>query len=229
MSELTSQIATFRGHILEQGVLDPEGVHHEFVSGMHGRKLDFDTIPRFEDPDDILGDFSPLYNEWVDVNAAFLRTTFPALPQVIIGVANGTNRLAIDLETRLESYTMGLPSAKDDQNAKKLFLPVRTQNALKYLEPRLAVVVEDVGTTGSNSVQVAIAAREAGARDAVVVTTWKRREQLERLDEAGIEYRAIIDEPLPTFSPEDCVQTGFCSWGWRFIRRGEDASSSVNP
>ena len=40
----------FRQHILAAGVLDPEGVHHEFVSGMHGRKLDFDTIPTGSPP-----------------------------------------------------------------------------------------------------------------------------------------------------------------------------------
>ncbi len=33
-------LTVFRNHIVEApGVLDPEGVHHEFVSGMHGRKL----------------------------------------------------------------------------------------------------------------------------------------------------------------------------------------------
>jgi hypothetical protein len=47
--------------------------------------------------------------------------------------------------------------------------------------------------------------------------------RLEKLDEAGIPYRAIIDEPLPTFTPDACetVEAGFCYRGWDFIPRGQ--------
>jgi orotate phosphoribosyltransferase len=89
------------------------------------------------------------------------------------------------------------------------------------VKPELVVVFEDVGTTGSNSVQVARGALEAGALAVEVVTTWKRQPALGRLDEAGIPYRAIIDEVLPTYSPLECQTdpNGFHARGWDFIPR----------
>ena len=217
MSELTSQIQTFREHVLEAGVLDSEGVHHEFSSDKHdhGRKLDFDRIPTYRNG----SQFSPLYAEWVDVTTSFIAEEFPDVSEVVLlGVANGTNRLAIHTAPRLKICAIGLESIKEDQSGSTV---LRLSRDVAYTiaarQAELVIVVEDVGTTGSNSLQVATRAQEAGAENVVVVNTWQRREQLERLDEAGIEYRAIIDEPLPTYSPEDCVKTGFCAQGWKFI------------
>jgi hypothetical protein len=85
-----ANIEVFQAHILEAGVLDPPNVHHEFVSGKHGRKLDFDTID----------DESDLYKEWVGANVDFISDQFSQIPEVILGVANGTNRLALDVARR---------------------------------------------------------------------------------------------------------------------------------
>ncbi len=208
---MAEAIDAFRGHIIESGyVLDPEGTHHEFVSGMHGQKLDFDNL---EDED-------PLYAEWINVAGDYIKSEFPDLPTLIIGVAKGTNRVALDVAPTIGGgRVIGLESAKDKQDSKRLYLPVNVRNLVKLLVPELVVVLEDVGTTGSNSVQVAVQTRDAGAKRVEVVSTWKRRAQLERLEEAGIPNRAIIDEELATYSPEDCVKTGFCSKGWDFIPR----------
>ncbi len=203
----------FRDHIIESGyVLDPEGEHSEFVSGMHGQKLDFDNIDEKTDP---------LYTEWIDVNEGFIRDNFPRIPEMILGVANGTNRVARDTADRFEGDVLYLRSKKDKQDSKILYLPEMAKVALSAIKPNLVVVTEDVGTTGSNSVQVAVQALEAGAKEVIVVNTWKRRERLEKLEEAGIEYLPIIDEPLPTFKPEDCVTLveGFCKRGWIFKPR----------
>lgn len=212
MSELDQQVAHFRESIIGSGiVLDPEGTHHEFVSGMHGQKLDFDKIESG----------SPLYQEWVDVNAAFIKDKYPSIPTFILGVANGTNRLSEDVAPVLGGDVDGLITEKDEDNSKIIRLTHMADKAIRMVQPELVVVVEDVGTTGSNSVQAAVAAKEAGAKRVEVVTTWKRRRKLERLEEAGIPYQAIIDEPLTTYSPGECEAEGFCARGWEFIPRGK--------
>ena len=75
----------FRQRVVEVA-LDAEGLHHEFVSGGHGRKLDFDSIETG----------SALYSEWVDQNVDALQQLGRAVVAVV-GVANGTNRLALDV------------------------------------------------------------------------------------------------------------------------------------
>lgn len=227
---LAEQIEGFREDILEGGILDPNGIHHEFVSGAHGQKLDFDLIPTYkdgssEDNPDLPKKFFYLYEKWISTAARFIQEEFPRMPEVILGVANGTNRVAKDVAIVLSELTdeklRGYATEKDKENEKILWLPEKVEDKITKLAPELVVVIEDVGTTGSQSVQVAQQAIGAGANRVVVVPTWQRQERLARLDEAGIEYRSIIHEPLPTYSPDDCVKTGFCSQGWGFIARSK--------
>lgn len=199
----------FKHNIIEAGVLDPDGVHHEFVSGIHGQKLDFDIIPTG----------SPLYQEWTEIAANFIKQEYSVLPQVIIGVANGTNRVALDTARRFEGKVFGTVSEKDEQNSKVLRLSEMAGRLITAMKPELVVVIEDVGTTGSNSVQDARHSLAAGAQDVEVVTTWQRRPQLERLMSLGISYRAIIYEPLTTYVADECSSSGFCAQGWQFIPR----------
>lgn len=203
-------VEAFRQNILDSGyVLDPEGIHHEFVSGMHGQKLDFDNI---EEDDN-------LYKQWTDVAANYIRDRYVPLPEMIIGVANGTNRTALDTARHFDGDVIGLVSKKDPQNSKKLWLGGIASRAIAQMRPNLVVVLEDVGTTGGNSVQVATACLDRGAKNVEVVTTWQRRAELEKLDEANIPHRAIINEPLPTYTPEDCQDHGFCAQGYELIER----------
>ena len=208
-----TDVEAFRAHIIDSGyVLDPEGTHSEFVSGMHGQKLDFDNIDTKTDP---------LFHEWIDVNEDFIRQQFNPLPEILVGVANGTNRVSVFTAHRFKGDMLGLESKKNPDNSKELYLPSLTLKVIQALRPARLVVVEDVGTTGSNSVQIAVQAKEAGAKEVEVVTTWKRRDRLERLEEAGIPYRPIIDETLPTYTPEECATDpmGFHARGWEFKRR----------
>jgi orotate phosphoribosyltransferase len=208
-----SDVESFKQNIIDCGyVLDQAGTHSEFVSGMHGRKLDFDNLDQKSDP---------LYHEWIDVQQEFITKTFSKVPKFILGVANGTNRVAYSLGERFKGQTIPFASRKNEKASKEIYLPELAKTALWAMRPSLVLVVEDVGTTGSNSVQVARQALESGADEAIVVTTWKRRANLERLDEASIEYLAIIDDPLPTFTPEDCVSdpSGFCARQWEFKPR----------
>lgn len=205
---MSAEIEAFREHLIDSGiVLDPEGTHHEFVSGMHGRKLDFDNIE----------EEYPLYSEWTEVAAGFIQDEFPRLPEVIIGVANGTNRTALDTARRFNGDVLGLVTYKDE--AKRIFLNDLASKVITAMKPELVVVLEDVGTRGTNSVQAAVGCRDAGAQNVEVVTTWKRRPVLERLEEADVPYRAIIDEELPTYTPEECRESGFCLRGWELVKR----------
>lgn len=218
--ELMAEIKSFQSNLEapEAGVMDVEGVHRELSSGLHGQKIDFDTIPRF----------SPLYNQWISVAGAFIKQTFPEiinyprdrhLSGMILGVANGTNRVARDLATGLNPRIIrGEPTLKVP-GTKEIQLHRTANEVIKVYRPKLVVVIEDVGTTGGNAAQAALAAREAGAERVEVVNTWQRQEELPRLDEAGVEHHAIINQPLPTYTPEDCQAEGFCVNDWQLIPR----------
>lgn len=212
MAEMTN-IEAFRNRIVDSGyVLDPEGTHHEFVSGMHGQKLDFDNIDRHTDP---------LYDEWIYVASEFIEQKYLVLPDAIVGVADGTNSVAISLSQSPRLIAVkGLLTIKDARDPKKINLTRYSQEYMKD-RPDLVVVFEDVGTTGGSSGQVARQALKYGAKQVEVVTTWKRQEVLSKLVEAGITYHAIIDKPLLTFEPEACrtQEGGFCYRRWEFIPR----------
>lgn len=190
-------------------------MHHEFVSGVHGQKLDFDGIP----------DESNLYAEWVTVSADDISRYHASLPRFVVGVANGTNRLALSVAESLsdtsDEEVTGLVSAKDPDNDKVLFLPEDTISAIASESPGLVVVTEDAGTKGTNSVQVAEQVLLAGAKDVIVQVTWQRNPTLVRLEEKGIKYRAIIKHFLPDFESGACQTDpkGFCARGWEFIPR----------
>jgi orotate phosphoribosyltransferase-like protein len=201
----------FRDNLIASGILDPEGIHHEFRGGLHGQKLDFEKID----------ETGSLYDEWVVRTADFVRAEFRALPDAVIGVAEGTNRFAIDVARRLGEEVVGLVSKKNDSDKNILELSEPAQDYISSREPEFLVVLEDVGTTGSNSAQVADACLEAGADDVAVVVTWQRWFVLDRLDEIGIPYKALIRERLPAYKPEDCH---FCQQGWELVPRAGDSN-----
>lgn len=206
---MTTTIEFFRNHIIEAGVLDKERVHHEFVSGMHGRKLDFDTIDTG----------NSLYNEWIEVVAAYISDKFIKLPEIIVGVANGTNRVALDTARAFNGSIFGAVSEKDYRNSKVLRLAAPTGKLISAMKPEFVAVIEDVGTTGSNAAQVAQRVLDAGAQTVEVINTWQRRPQLERLLESEIPYHSIINEHLPTYLPEDCKLVGPCSDSWKLVSK----------
>jgi orotate phosphoribosyltransferase len=203
---MREELGVFKNNIVAAGVLDPKGIHHEFRGGLHGQKLDFGKI-------DVA---SPLYSEWVEKTAGFLGSEFPKLPDAVIGVAEGTNRFALDVAKKLGEGVVGLVSQKNDSDKNVLELSESAQEYISSREPGFLVVLEDVGTTGSSSVQVADASLESGAEDVAVVVAWQRRIALDRLDAVGIPYRALIREILPDYESDACH---FCQEGWDLITR----------
>ena len=195
----------FKSKILENDIFDPVGIHHEFAYGDHGRKLDFDLIT----------DGSPLYREWVQVNVEFIRQQYTQIPEVILGVANGTNRLARDVAKELG--VLGLSTEKVGGRSVQLTQAARQQ--LIETECKLLLVLEDVGTTGGSAYSAAVNAREAGAQRVEVIFSWQRSEDLIAFKNTDIPYCAIVQEVLPNYSPEECKKIGYCSMGWELIAR----------
>jgi phosphoribosylpyrophosphate synthetase len=198
----------FRDHIIEAGVLDREGVHHQFARGMHGRKLDFEKIP----------DDSDLLEEWAEVGALSIQSQYAVREYgklVILSVAEGTNRVVPLIAEKLGTKATALLTEK--VSATTVRLSVEAQTEITDINPDLTVVFDDTGTTGSNSATAIIAARLAGAKEVVAMNTWQRRETLEELDKIGADYSAIIYEPLPTYTLEDCFNLGYCAMGWEYI------------
>lgn len=197
---------TFKNKLIDAGILDPVKMHHEFVSGMHGQKLDFDKIKTG----------SRLYKEWAEQNAEEIKNRFRMPPEVILGVANGTNRLALDVARRFDGRTIGLTTERG-RNPKTIKLTKLARRVIGAVQPELVLVLEDVGTTGKSSVQPAREALETGAKNVEVIISWQRQPDLLELDKEGIPYHSLINYPLATYTPKECQQSGFCSKGWDLI------------
>lgn len=196
----------FKSAILRNGILDKEGVHHVFSQGLHGRKLDFDLIP----------DGSGLFEQWVEVTAEFIRGNYPDLPQVVVGVANGTNRLATAVADKLG--VKALVSVKPDGSRNQPVLTDEAKEKLKETAPKLIIILEDVGTRGTNSSSVAKSVRELGFDNLEVINTWQRSESLPLLDEINVPYKAIIKEILVSYNSEDCK---YCKQGWELLNHSK--------
>lgn len=208
---LQGEINDFRDRVFTDpiAVLDPEGIHHEFVSGAHGHKLDFDNVPTGSD----------MFIHWVSVYARALKEMYPARrPDVVVGIANGANRLADHV-----GHLLGIKSLTTEKvDAKTVRLD---EDALGYLddnEVKFAVTVEDVGTTGSTTLTAVTDLRQVGVRRIESTNGWIRNPGLAKLDEARVPYKAVIHHPLPTFQPADCqrLPEGFCAQGELLIPHG---------
>lgn len=204
---LQRDIRDFRERVLTDpvGVLDPEGVvHHEFVSGNHGRKLDFDKIETDTD----------FYIDWVSIYARTIRARYQdRMPDALVGIANGANRLSESVAHLLGKSVLGLTTVKMD--AKTVRLDDAALEAIEAGGVRFVLTIEDVGTTGSTTATAIDHLREVGVRRIEAVTTWQRNPSLPKLDALRVPYSSMIPEPLPMFAPEDCISDpqGFCAQG----------------
>lgn len=197
------QAVTFRDKLIESDVLDPYGVHHEFAYGTHGRKLDFDLIAE--------GD--PLYADWVSANADALRSS-PALPRAVLGIANGTNRLARDVASEL-----GITALYTEKvSPREVILVSESIRVVKAFDPTDEIIaLEDVGTSGGTAYSGLRDVQRYGAHNVNALVSWQRTETLSALAAANILYRSIIFEPLPTYTPEQCMSEGYCSQKWALV------------
>ena len=140
---LQNDINHFRDRVYTDPVevLDPDGVvHHEFVSGNHGQKLDFDKIETDSD----------FYIDWVAIYARTIRARYKnRLPDALVGIANGANRLSESVSQLLGKKVLGLTTDKMD--AKTVRLDDEALEAIEQNDVRFTLTIEDVGTTGSTT------------------------------------------------------------------------------
>ncbi len=193
----------FRQHILEAGILDPEGMHHEFAYGAHGRKLDFDLIQ----------DGSDLYAEWINNIADYIGGNYSRRPDALLGVANGANRLSRDTAARIGSTALYTYKV----SPREVALTPESYKQLEAINDAFVLVLEDVGTSGGTALSALRSALGSGATRAEALFTWKRLDNLSAFEEAGMPYAAIIDETLPTYTPDACRLSGYCAAGWQLI------------
>lgn len=211
-------VTAFEEHFFEPqtGTYDPEGVHHEFNQGLHGRKIDFDEVL----------EGTPLYEEWVDVTAADLWERYgPARlgRAVLIGVANGTNRLARDTALALGCGAVALDTVKIAKG--DIQLTVESAELLNATKPQLAVVTEDIATRGTNGSSVALSThfqRPLELEDIIVAHTVERGIP-QRLIELGFPYHSLIRRHLPNYRAAECRARGYCADGWTLIAYGQQS------
>lgn len=208
-----ADLEVFKSNLVSSGIVDPDGIHHEFVSGVHGQKIDFDKIPSDSD----------LFEEWCDVVADAVSERFPLAryPRgvVLLSVAGGTNRLVNPVTERIgQGYT---PALTKKVSPKEVTLTDEAEDRILELNPDLVVAVEDVGTAGTTSATAVLATREVlpdgSLTQVVALNTWQRSTGLPRLEEIRAPYFSIISESMPSYEPERCRKIGFCAMGWKFI------------
>ncbi len=201
-------VKEFRDNLLAGGALTPEGIHHEFVGGAHGRKLDFDSFPSD----------SSLFEEWVEVNAREVHKLYVTQGVgrlALVSVAEGTDRLVPIVAAEVGHGVVAVITEKVTAKSVRLTKPAR--EVLRAIRPATAVALEDVGTAGTTSASAVTDLRQVGVPRVEVLNTWQRQVRLPRLEEIGAAYNSIIKEVLPTLVPKDCTEKGYCAQGWQLI------------
>lgn len=205
---MTNSAESLKQNILEAGIVDVFPVHHAFGQGLHGRKISFNAI----------SDESNLYREWVMATKEKVEDLYtPDLPDALIGVSNGTNRLALSVGKEIGSGILVLATAKRPDSPSKVALISESIQLIDKYKPRTALVLEDVGTRGTNSLSAVMSAICYGLNEVQVLNTWQRSETLALLDEAEVQYDSVIKEILPSYTPEECALSGLCAQGWELV------------
>ena len=222
--KFADRVEVFR-QTIEPLVVEGEGSHHVFYNGDHGQKIDCEVIEKNED----------LFESWLEITIEGIRYFYPEkLPRLVIGVANGTNKLAESVADRL------LKEVKEGEPAPLSIQSVKREGATSILSPRsldkikglngnkdnFALVLEDVGTTGRSSYEIIEESNiwtASAIKEYRVLNLWQRMENLPILERAGISYDSLVLEPLPTFDPEACreLPEGFCRRGWDLVPYGQ--------
>lgn len=219
MERLTDNIAELERKFLEHPGVYNSHEHTVFASGRHGIKIDLDEIPTESD----------LFNTWMDVQVQFIQETYDPLPEVIIGTANGANRIAEAIAERIDSV-VALETQKDSEGT--VVLPWVQARELRRLAVDSMLIVDDVGTTGSSVVPLVKYIRNTAIRnwpnlsgnDALsVLYTWQRQPRLRHLTQNRIVHLAMIKNFQPTFSPTECEEDpeGYCANNLPLVPRNE--------
>lgn len=210
----------FKQHLLDAGIKD-EGVHHGFKKGAHGEKLEFEVVKPG----------SALWAEWAELTARLIHAMYPdATAPVLESTANGTIEITSDVATLLnrhgnydnEVVAIHTEKLHNPDGSTFVRLTNEARRTLWAVEPKSVVKIDDAASTGSTTAYTAPELRSFGVEDVTAVYAWMRQLQLPFLDRAGVRYEGIIDNhEMPSFTPEDCLASGFCAEGVPFIAYGQ--------
>ena len=217
MRQITQDsLQTFEEELLapETRVYDPIGVHHEFNQTLHGRKVDMDEVV----------EGTPLYERWIYHKSKFVSSLYRTeilKGTVLLGIADGSNRVARDVAAELGDGVKALETKKISKGHVEL-----TEEAIQELQsinPLLAVAIEDVGTRGTTSVTGVVSInqnRNPNLEGAEVVHSLLRGVP-EWLAALNIAYYAMIDRKMRDYTAEECQASGYCAQGWKLVPHGQ--------
>lgn len=202
--------AEFEQNLLSLGIKDDD-CHHEFTTGVHGEKLNFDLIKPG----------STEWRQWTELNALFICQMYPdAKPPSLVGIADGTTAITEATAAELnrfatyESEVLVLPTEKIiDETGKKLVRLTKTaKQLLTYFGIQQALEIDDAATSGSTTAMPISELRNFDVRDIGVLYAWLRNKNLPHLDALNVPYYGLVDgHYLPDYSPADCRDHGFCA------------------
>ncbi|MCA9331851.1 hypothetical protein KC968_02830 [Candidatus Saccharibacteria bacterium] len=203
---------------LERAGVKDDSIHHEFVSGAHGVKLDFDVTHKNRS--------SLLYMAGVMMKASMIMRDFEGSDRIgVLGIDTGTTQHARDVATVILSSGFGarvfsLTTVKSIQNGQK-FIELTDETKELLVDHRITSVAidDDVGTTGSSTAQPIPIMRDLGVQDTAVYYDWVRNPRLPRLDELQVAYRGMIEAWLPDYQPDDCI---LCDSGVPLVPYGRE-------
>lgn len=203
-------VEQFEQNLLALGIKD-EVCHHEFTTGVHGEKLNFDLITPG----------SAEWRQWTELNASMIRQLYSdCQPPVLVSIADGT--IDITEATALELNRFGnyedevrvahTEKLVDDTGNKTVRLTEAAKQLLAYFGIQQAIEIDDAATTGSTTAMPVPKLREFGVSDIRVLYAWLRNRHLPHLDDLNVPYYGIVDgHYLPDYSPADCRDHGFCA------------------
>lgn len=199
----------FEHYLLELGIKD-EDCHHEFTTGLHGEKLDFDVVTRG----------TREWDMWVELSAAETRQIFPG-PDApcLVSIANGTIDITEAIADELNAhgnYETPVLVAHTEKfvidEQKIVQLSEAAKKLIAFYGIDQVVEIDDAATTGSTTAMPIPKLRELGVNDIRVLYAWLRNPHLPYLDAQKIQYYGLINEHyLPNYTAEDCQDHGFCA------------------
>lgn len=128
-----------------------------------------------------------------------------SVPKVVVGVPNGCIKLAHDLDNFNKENSIPsvfVESFKDDQGKIQVNI-----DELHKIECGIAVVVEDVFTTGESTKQVIDILDHHGIGTLAAAAIWNRgnKKYISR-----IAVHSLTNKELPMYAPSDCPQFPDC-------------------
>lgn len=203
------RVEKYWGRMLESGLVETKQ-HHEFRDGLHGYKADYGRVAP---------DGSNMFYEGAGLVADHIsdHQHYSGIPQAIVGVANGANKLALAVAEELGPGVIGVQTAKNRYDPSILELPLSSRWSLIDIRPEFALVLDDIGTSGSTTAQVANLCIDLNIPRVEALYLVQRSTNLHYLGRIGVAYQTVIYHPMINMTEVDCQKSGPCSVGVELV------------